>query len=337
MSPAPLPTGRPEELRRPGRAITGMSAVLLPHLDPRTPDRDGFLAHLRRTAAAGLVPAVNMDTGFGPSLDPTVRREVLASARAEVDGELVAGVHVDDAPGAPFDADALHRAGEVVAAVGALPILFPSHGLAALDDEGIVAALAAVGERVDRFLGFELSEAFHPAGRLLSLEAYAELLRIPACVGAKHSSLERGPEWDRLALRDRDRPGFLVLTGNDLAIDMVTYGSDYLLGISTFAPDLFAERDRRWAAGDPSFHQLNDDLQYLGRVAFRRPVPAYKHDAAMFLWLRGWVDVPDVPAGEPTRPVSDLGLLAELADRLGVLDPERAAAAGVGGPGWGRG
>ncbi|MFZ4519764.1 MAG: dihydrodipicolinate synthase family protein, partial [Microthrixaceae bacterium] len=250
-----------------------MSAVLLPHLDPRSVDREGFLAHLDRTAAAGLVPAVNMDTGFGPSLTPEVRAELLALARSEVAGELVAGVHVDDAPGDPFDADALHRAVEEVTAAGALPILFPSHGLASLPDDGIVAALAEVGERVDRFLGFELSQAFHPAGRLLSLEAYAELLRIPACVGAKHSSLERQPEWDRLALRDRERPEFMVLTGNDLAIDMVTYGSDYLLGISTFAPDLFAERDRRWAAGDASFHELNDDLQYLGRVAFRRPVP----------------------------------------------------------------
>jgi hypothetical protein len=80
----------------------------------------------------------------------------------------------------------------------------------------------------------------------------------------------------------------MVLTGNDLAIDMVMYGSDYLLGLSTFAPDLFAERDRRWAAGEASFFELNDLLQYLGHFAFRPPVPAYRHDAAMFLELRGW-------------------------------------------------
>ena len=40
------------------------------------------------------------------------------------------------------------------------------------------------------------------------------------------------------------RPDFLVFTGNDLAIDMVMYGSDYLLGLSTFAPDLFASATR---------------------------------------------------------------------------------------------
>jgi hypothetical protein len=164
-----------------------------------------------------------------------------------------------------------------------------------------------------------LSPEFHPAGRILSLDAYEGLLAIPSCVGAKHSSLERAPEWDRLRLRDRLRPEFMVLTGNDLAIDMVCYGSDYLLGISTFAPDLFAERDRCWAEGDPAFHQLNDDLQYLGRFAFRRPVPAYKHSAAQFLRLRGWIDHDATQAGAPTRPDSDVAVLAELADRLGVL------------------
>ena len=65
------------------------------------------------------------------------------------------------------------------------------------------------------------------------------------------------------------RPDFRVFTGNDLAIDMVMYGSDYLLGLSTFAPDVFAKRDAAWAAGDPAFYELNDLLQYLGFLAFR--------------------------------------------------------------------
>ncbi len=309
----------PFDLLRPGRSITAMSAVLLPFTDPATPDVDGFLAHLARTVDAGLVPAVNMDTGFGPTLDEATRAELLRLTRAAVDGEVVAGVHVDDEPGDGFDADALHRRVDAVAEAGATPILFPSHGLAGLDDHGVVAAWATVGKRVDRFLAFELSPEFHPAGRLLSSSAYESVLSIPTCVGAKHSSLEREPEWERLRLRDRIRPDFMVLTGNDLAIDMVCYGSDYLLGITTFAPDLFAERDRRWRAGDPSFHQLNDDLQYLGRFAFRRPVPAYKHSAAQFLRLRGWIDSDATQVGAPERPATDLPILAEIADRLGVL------------------
>ena len=80
---------------------------------------------------------------------------------------------------------------------------------------------------------------------------------------------------------------------------MVMYGSDYLLGLSTFAPDLFARRDALWAAGDPAFYELNDLLQYLGFFAFRPPVPAYKHSAAMFLKLRGWIAPRPDPPGQP--------------------------------------
>ncbi len=310
----------PFDLLAPGRHITGMSAVLLPFSDPHTPDRWSFVEQVRRTADAGLVPAVNMDTGFGPTLDAATREELLGLARAACDGMLVAGAHVDDRPGDGPDPDAYLAEVDRIQAAGAVPILFPSHGLAALDDDGIVGLLTRVGDAVDAFIGFELSAEFHPAGRILSLEAYGELLGIPTCIGAKHSSLERRPEWERLRLRNERRPGFMVLTGNDLAIDMVCYGSDYLLGISTFAPDLFAERDRRWEAGDPSFHELNDDLQYLGRFAFRRPVPAYKHSAAQFLRLRGWIPSDHTQAGAPERPATDLPILAELADRLGVLE-----------------
>ena len=109
------------------------------------------------------------------------------------------------------------------------------------------------------------------------------------CIGAKHSSLSRTLEWERLQLRNQERPDFQVCTGNDLAIDMVIYGSDYLLGLSTFCPDAFAKRDAMWEAGDPDFFELNDLLQYLGTFAFRPNVPAYKHSAAMFLKLRGQI------------------------------------------------
>ena len=97
----------------------------------------------------------------------------------------------------------------------------------------------------------------------------------------------------------------MVLTGNDLAIDMVMYGSDYLLGLSAFAPDAFARRDAYWRDGDPRFHQLNDVLQYLGAFSFRAPVPAYKHDAAMFLTQRGWIDSDAPHPAAPTRPEAD--------------------------------
>jgi hypothetical protein len=131
--------------------------------------------------------------------------------------------------------------------------------------------------------------------------------------------VSRALEWDRLALRDRVRPDFHVFTGNDLAIDMVCYGSDYLLGLSAFAPEAFAERDRRWAAEDRGFHELNDLLQYLGFFAFRPPVPAYRHDAARFLSLRGRIATDATPEGAPRRPDSDRAVLADIAERLEAM------------------
>jgi hypothetical protein len=157
---------------------------------------------------------------------------------------------------------------------------------------------------------------FVPYGRIPSLSAYEAMMAIGTCLGAKHSSLNRQLEWDRLAVRDRTRPEFLVLTGNDLAIDMVMYGSDYLLGLSTFAPDAFALRDRLWADGDPRFHELNDLLQYLGHFTFRAPVPGYRHDAAMWFELRGWATSSVVPTGAPRRPDSDRAVLADILERL---------------------
>jgi len=271
-----------------------MSAVLLP-LTTEGVDWNAFDAHLARTIDAGLIPAVNMDTGYVHLLDDATKRAVL------------------DRTPPPFVASAVDaREAEGVARRGGTPIVFPSR--ATYDD--VVGAYSQIARDVDRFYGFELSPVFHPDGRIWDLATFREVLDIPQCIGAKHSSLHRQPEWDRLDLRDEVRPDFQILTGNDLAIDMVMWGSDYLLGLSTFAPDWFARRDALWAKGDPAFYELNDTLQALGNVAFRPPVPAYRHSAAMFLALRGWLACDDVVPDQPRRPDSDRDLLRSILERL---------------------
>lgn len=305
---------------RPRRTILGMSAVLLPFTAEGAIDWDALASLVGQTVSAGLTPAVNMDTGYVQLLDDDTRARVLG-VTADHSGAsgFVAGGFVADEPGASFDLDAHLMAMDVVTAAGGTPVVFPSNGLNALADDDWVAAHDAFGRRFDRFIGFELGPMFVPYGRIYSLAAYEGLLGIAACIGAKHSSLSRGSEWDRLALRDRVRPDFHVFTGNDLAIDMVCYGSDYLLGLSAFAPEAFGERDRRWAAGDRSFHELNDLLQYLGFFAFRPPVPAYRHDAALFLALRGRIPSDRIPPGAPGRPDRDRAVLADIAERLEAL------------------
>ena len=331
---APGPMGEAPPLR-PGRAVAGMSAILLPVHPDGAPDWDGFAAHVERTHAVGLAPAVNMDTGYAQRIDEGTRARALDVAAEITGGAFVAGAFVADRPGDALDLAAYASAAGEVRRRGGTPVVFPSHGLNALDGPAWVDAHRRLAERVDRMIGFELGPMFVPYGRIYDLDDYEGLLSIPEVVGAKHSSLRRQPEWDRLALRDRVRPDFAVLTGNDLAIDLIMWGSDYLLGLSTFAPDAFARRDALWAAGDARFFELNDLLQHLGELTFRHPTPGYRHDAAMFLHLRGWIDHDGVWPGEPRRPESDRELLAGIAGRLEALLDETAdvvAAADGGAP-----
>lgn len=319
MTPPPCPVD-PMTLLRPRRRIEGISAILLPFTSSGSVDEEAFAAHVARTAASGIVPAVNMDTGYVHALDAATRGRLLGIARGVLGpprpGDLVAGACVVDTSDAPFDERAYLAACEPIVAAGATPVLFPSHGLNAGGDADVLARLTRLATRLPSFIGFELSTAFVPSGRILSLPAYRDLLHIPNCLGAKHSSLSRRLEWERLALRDRERPDFRVYTGNDLAIDMVRYGSDWLLGLSTAAPEAFARRDAWWAAGDPRFDELDDALQALGDFAFRTPVPAYKHSMAQVLALRGWIGCDDPCPGAPRRPESDRAILATILARI---------------------
>jgi len=295
-----------------------MSAILLPFTADRRIDWDGFAAHVARTAAAGITPAVNMDTGYVQLLDDSTRERTLRIARDTLGAgrELVAGACVVDGPGAAFDEAAYGRQFEMITAVGAVPVIFPSFGLTAGSDADMLARYRLLSHRVESFIGFELSTEFVPSGRVLALDAYAEMLQIPNCIGAKHSSLSRRLEWDRLALRNRVRPEFHVFTGNDLAIDMVRYGSDWLLGLSTAAPEAFAKRDQWWAEGDSRFDELDDALQSLGDFAFRRPVPAYKHSMAQALHLQGLIAGDEPHPDSARRPATDREIIRTILERI---------------------
>ena len=302
---------------RTNRRITGMSAVLLPFVSPGEIDWQSFDQHVSRTCAAGLIPAVNMDTGYVHLLDDASRLEVLKRTQTITNGNMfVAGAFVKDSPGSRFALESYALRIDEIQNRGGTPVIFQSFGLTQQADPEIVESYRRIANSCDRFVGFELGTMFAPFGQIYSESVYRGLMSIPQCLGAKHSSLRRDLEWQRLAWRDEVRPDFMVLTGNDLAIDMVMYGSDYLLGLSSFAPDLFAKRDAAWAAGDAVFFELNDVLQYLGFLAFRNPVPAYKHSAAMFLHQRGWIRSDLTHPDSPIRPESDIPVLKDILQQL---------------------
>lgn len=310
----------PLSLIKPCRKITGMSAILLPFDDQGQADWAALESHIARTAAAGLTPAVNMDTGYVNLIDEQTQNEILRQTRQTLGQQpFVAGAFVADQPGDGFQLDRYVARTTMIQSFGGTPILFQSFGLTTGRGPEIVDRYRQIANSCDRFLGFELTTDLAQFGAIYDLDTFQGLMSIRQCVGLKHSSFQRQPEWDRLQIRDLQRPDFRLLTGNDFAIDMVMYGSDYLLGLSTFAPELFALRDRYWAEGDARFHELNDQLQYLGRFTFRRPSAGYKHSAAQFLKLRGWISSDRTHPSSVHRPQSDIEVLREIGQALNVV------------------
>jgi dihydrodipicolinate synthase/N-acetylneuraminate lyase len=304
--------------------VHGIAAVLLPYRDGAV-DWEGFERHVARTREAGLDCAVNMDTGFGDLLAFQERSAVLDATRRAlgVGVRFYAGAYAD---ASSDPAPAYARSVAEIERRGATPVIVQCRAMHGMDAAGKAALYARVaGATAAGALGFELSPRFAPHGEIWDDETFQRLLAIPELHGAKHSSLDRALELRRLAVRDRLRPSWRVYTGNDLAIDLVACGSDYLLGLASFAPERFAERDAALAAGEVAFLARDDDLQHLGNVGFREPIPAYKHAAAQFLHLTGGLASDSIHPRAPRRPGSERILLYDCARRLGLLDdPERA-------------
>jgi len=301
--------------RQPGRKVTGMAAALLPFASDGSIAEGAYQAHLSEIFEAGLTPAVNMDTGYVNLLDDAEKARVLALARDVAAGrEFLAGAYIEGVEGDPVEL-CRHEMSRIVDH-GGTPILFQTsrtHGLESAEKASVYAKASHGFEKV---YGFELGQMFAPNGEIWDLETFERILEIPQIVGAKHSSLDRFLEIQRLELRDRLRPDFKILTGNDLGIDMIEYGSDYLLGLAAFCPSKFAERDRLWEAGDPAYLPLADALQFLGNVAFRPPVPAYKHSAAVFLHLQGKIPTDLTHPRSPRRTEWEKEILSACAERL---------------------
>ena len=310
----------PRLLIQPRRKVTGISAILLPFLGTGELDWSAFDQHVSRTVEAGLTPAVNMDTGYVNLIDQSTRNYVLRRTHDILGGlPFIAGAFVSDQAGDSFRRDAYLEQMHAIQDLGGLPIVFQSFGLTRQSGDEIVKSYAQLAASSDRFLAFELTTSLAPFGAIYDLPTFERIMSIPQCAGVKHSSFHREPEWERLQLRNRLRPDFVIFTGNDFAIDMIMYGSDYLLGLSTFAPDLFALRDKYWENGDRRFFELNDQLQYLGHFAFRQPSPGYKHSAAQFLKLRGWIGSDRTHPHSVHRPASDLEILREIHQRLSAF------------------
>jgi len=292
--------------------------MLLPFTAEGEIAEEAYAGCLLETVEAGLTPAVNMDTGYVNLLTAAEKLRVLGLARQALGGApFLAGAYIEGQEGDV--AELYRREIGLIAEHGGTPILFQTSRLHGRSVSEVVSVYARAVSDVPEAYGFELGRMFAPNGEIWSSEVAEGIMSIPQIKGMKHSSLDRMTEIERLALRDRVRPDFKILTGNDLGIDMIEYGSDYLLGLATFSPAKFAERDRLWEHQDTGYLAVADALQLLGNIAFRPPVPAYKHSAAIFLNLLGKIPTDRTHPRSPERPPWEREIMADCARRLGLL------------------
>lgn len=298
------------------RRATGYAACLLPFEKDGGISHESFQAAVARTTDAGLGCAVNMDTGYANYLEPSERSLILELTSRVIAGrrDFIAGAFVEGLEG---DLVSLYRAQmDEIVSHGGTPILFQTTRFHGWKPSEIIDLYSQVCEGYESVVGFELGAMFAPNGMIFDEETIRGLMGIPSLKGIKHSSLDRGMELRRLEIRDEIRPDFRIFTGNDLAIDMTEYGSDYLLGLAAFCPELFALRDKYWLEDDDRYAELTDAIQYLGNVSFRAPVPAYKHSCAVFQNLIGRCPSPLTHPKSATRPEWEAGILADCAKRL---------------------
>jgi len=302
------------------RKVQGIAAALLPYEADGRIAVDAFAKQLASTHQAGLMNAVNMDTGYVNYLSDAEKQEVLDWTRQALGPGVpfVAGAYIENHAG--DDVVTLYRRQiDTILRFDGIPILFQTARLHGKSPKKIADAYRAICRDYPHVLAFELGPMFAANGEIYDNETVRRLMDITEIKGMKHSSLDRILELERLALRDAQRPDFRIYTGNDLGINMIEYGSDYLLGLAGFAPEKFAERDHLWEAGDPAYYALSDALQYLGNVAFRAPVPAYKHSAAVFLKLIGRIPSDRTHPKNLQRPAWEAEIMADCARRLSLL------------------
>jgi hypothetical protein len=302
----------------PSRTIDG-SAALPVWLGPAGRlDLSGLADRLQATFATGLTPAVNLYGGSVERLGREQRIDVLSTAAGVARGRrFIAGTRpTEDA--APL-AVRYGRAVDAVVRQGGTPLLLPIRELVALDGDALIHLWrqATAGHR--GVLVIEMAEAFETPAPLYSTDVVARLLDIGSLGGLVHASLDRGAEWARVDARDVARPDFRIYSGHERALDMVTYGSDYLLATAGAAPEAFAARDRAWRAGQPIGFEMNDALQALGALLYREPIAAARHGVLQWLQARGIVRHATPVAGVPSRPDTDLALYREIAARLDSL------------------
>ncbi|MBT5875941.1 MAG: DUF993 family protein [Candidatus Latescibacteria bacterium] len=306
-----------------GRDPKIIAALSVPVTRSGEIDFDGFAEDLERTASYGIEPAVLMDTYQINHCSKEQQLRGLEVAKTVMAGRpFTAGVYIEDESTGESIEDIVavyqKKIELLESQYGASPIIFQTEALKHADADTVVRVYRGMAEASRGGLkAFELSPVFAPNGWMFPDDSLIDILAEEAWEGAKHSSLNPSMEW--VLLQKVQKIGKRLYTGNDYDFaSMMFNGSDALLGIATFIPDKFKDLACALRTGaEQDYHKLATGMEFLGRVAFQPPVPAYKHSAAMVKKMRGWYETDDLlPNNNFTR---DDAHRMELRDALSYL------------------
>ena len=302
----------------PSRTIDGAAALPVWLGPSGRLDLAGLAGRLEATFTAGLTPAVNLFAGAVDCLSEDDRIDVLTTAAGVARGRRFIAGTLPTTDAAPL-AIRYGRAVDAVVRQGGTPLLLPIAELGALDGDALAHLWrqSTAGHR--GVLLVEMAPAFGLSPTPYAPEVITRLIDVASLGGLVHASLDREAEWARVQARDIARPEFRIYSGHERALDMVSYGSDYLLGTASCAPEAFAARDRAWREGEARGFDLTDVLQHLGSLIYRMPLNGARHAAVQWLEARGTIRGARPVAGVTARPESDLALYREIGDRLDLI------------------
>src|SRR6185503_9234086 len=176
---------------QPRRKITGIAAALLPFEEGGPIAVEAFQNHLRRTHSAGLINAVNMDSGYVNYLSEQEQQQVLQWTIEALprNTKFVAGACIENLEG---DVVSLYRRKiNLIIEYRGTPIVFQTARLHGQSARAKIKCYTEICRGFDEVLGFELSPVFAPNGEIFDDETIRGLMQVPELTGLKHSSLDR--------------------------------------------------------------------------------------------------------------------------------------------------
>ena len=180
------------ERRKIRRKVQGIAAALLPYEPDGRVAVDAFVNMLTSTHRAGLMNAVNMDTGYVNYLSDTEKEEVLDWTRQALGKGVpfVAGAYIEQH--ADDDIVTLYRRQiDTIVRFEGIPILFQTARLQGKSPARTAEAYRDICRDYPHVLAFELCPVFAANGEIYDSETIRRLMDIPEIKGMKHSSLDR--------------------------------------------------------------------------------------------------------------------------------------------------